>query len=99
MVGHGQALADPEIRTLVIAAIERSVERSLEVMTDVIRDTPESRFALRCFNSFATEATRQWLTGEKTRGQAEALLVEAFRNLLLHTIPALGGGAKPRAKN
>jgi AcrR family transcriptional regulator len=89
VVGHGQALADPEVRVLVEAATERSIERTLEVMTDVIDDTPETRFALRCFNAFATEATREWLTGQATRKRTERLLGQAFRDLLLQTIPQL----------
>jgi len=91
VVGHGDALADPEIRALVDAATEHSVDRTLEVMSDVIEDTPACRFALRCFNAFATEATRTWLKGERTREETETLLATAFRNLLLHTIPALPG--------
>lgn len=89
VVGHGQALADPEVRTLAEAATERSVERTLEVMADVIDDTPETRFALRCFNAFAAEATREWLTGQTSRKRTERLLNEAFRDLLLRTIPRL----------
>lgn len=91
VVGHGQALADPDVRVLVDAATERSIERTLEVMTDVIADTPETRFALRCFNAFATEATRAWLSGQATRERTAALLEQAFHDLLLHTIPALRG--------
>jgi len=49
------------------------------------------RFALRCFNAFATEATRTWLRGERSREETETLIATAFRNLLLHTIPALPG--------
>jgi AcrR family transcriptional regulator len=89
VVGHGQALADPEVRALAEAATERSVERTLEVMADVIEDTPETRFALRCFNAFATEATREWLTGQTSRKRTERLLSEAFLDLLRHTIPRL----------
>jgi AcrR family transcriptional regulator len=92
VVGHGQALADPEVRALAAVATERSIERTLEVMTDVIRDTPDTRFALRCFNAFATEAAREWLSGQATRKQAEALLAAAFRDLLLKTIPTLETG-------
>jgi hypothetical protein len=58
-------------------------------MTDVIRDTPDTRFALRCFNAFATEAAREWLSGQATRKQTEALLRTAFQDLLLKTIPTL----------
>ena len=84
-----RALADPEVRALAEVATERSVERTLEVITDVIHDTPDARLALRCFHAFATEAAREWLSGQATRKQTEALLRNAFRDLLLKTIPTL----------
>ncbi len=92
MVGHGGGLDDAGIRALVAAATERNIERTLAVTSDVIEDTPTSRLALRCFNAFATEATRAWLVGESTREETEKLLVTAFRDLLLNTIPALEAG-------
>lgn len=91
VAGHGEVLADPDVRGLVQMASERNVQRTLEVMSDVIDDTPSARFALRCFNAFATEATRAWLTGERTRQETEALLVATLRSLLLDAIPALEG--------
>jgi AcrR family transcriptional regulator len=87
VAGHG--VTDPEIRSLVDAAREASIERTLAVMRDVIEDTPATRFALRCFNDFAAEATREWLAGRVTREETEALLVASFRALLLHAIPEL----------
>jgi AcrR family transcriptional regulator len=92
VAGHGEVLAHPDVRALVAMATERNVERTLEVMSDVIDDTPTTRFALRCFNAFATEATRVWLAGERTREETEALLVAALRSLLLDAIPALERG-------
>ena len=92
VVGHGGGLDDAGIRALVAAATERNIERTLAVTSDVIEDTPTSRLALRCFNAFATEATRAWLAGESTREETEKLLVTAFRDLLLNTIPALEAG-------
>ena len=85
---HGMA-DDPAVRGVVDAVVERFVERTLEVNRDLLADTPTTRFALRCFNGFSTEATRAWLAGEQTRDEAEALLVGAFGELVLRTIPAL----------
>lgn len=93
VVVHGGALADEGIRSLVAAATERNIDRTLAVNSDVVEDTPNSRFALRCFNAFATAATREWIAGERTREETESLLVTAFRDMLLHTIPALDAGA------
>ena len=92
VVGSFSGIDDPVVRELVVAATERNVERTLAVNSDVIRDTPTTRFALRCFNAFVVEATRGWLSGERTREKTEALLVTSFRNLLLNTIPALEAG-------
>jgi len=89
VLGHGPGLDDPDLNALVQAGIERNLERTLAVNADVIRDTPMTRFALRCFNAFALEATRSWLRGERTREETERLLVTAFRHVLLETIPAL----------
>jgi AcrR family transcriptional regulator len=91
---YGASVDDPGIRELVAAATERNVDRTLAVNSDVIAETPTTRFALRCFIAFATEATRTWLDGERTREETEALLVTAFRDLLLSTIPALEAGAQ-----
>lgn len=96
VAGHGTALADPEIRRLVLTANERNVERILEVNRDVLRDTPTARALLRCYVAFSVEATRAWLTGEQTRAATERLLVAAFRDLLLHTVPVLERDAADR---
>jgi AcrR family transcriptional regulator len=90
-IGQSSEVADPEIRALVDAAIEHNVDRTLELNSDLIADTPTARFALRCFNAFSTEATRAWLVGERTREETQALLVAAFRELVQRTIPTLEG--------
>jgi AcrR family transcriptional regulator len=90
---YGASIDDPDIRQLVAALTDRQVDRMLTANSDVISDTPTTRHALRCFIAFATEATREWLLGEYTREETEALLVTAFRHLLLNTIPALEAGA------
>jgi AcrR family transcriptional regulator len=90
VAGHGAAvLADPDVGALVAMARERNIQRTLDVMRDVIDDTPSTRHALHCFNAFITEATRLWLAGERTREDTEALLVASFRSLLLDAIPRL----------
>ena len=92
LVVYGGSVDDPGIRALVTAIHEQFVERTLANNSDVISDTPTTRYVLRCFNAFATEATRAWLMGESTREETEALLVGAFQNFLLSTIPALESG-------
>jgi AcrR family transcriptional regulator len=98
VVVHGGSLDDEGIRALVAAATERNIDRMLAVNSDVVKDTPSSRYALRCFSAFATAATREWIAGERTREETERLLVTAFRDMLMHTIPAFEAGAKPNRR-
>jgi len=86
---HGPAGPDPRIGALITAIRDRFVARTLELNPDVIDDTPAARFALRCFNAFIAEATREWLRGEATREETEALLIASVRDLMTSTIPAL----------
>ena len=93
---YGASVDDPDMRALMKAANEQFVERTLAINSDVISDTPTTRFALRSYNALATEATRAWLMGEQTREDTEKLLVTAFRNMLLGTIPELENGPSGR---
>jgi AcrR family transcriptional regulator len=88
-VVRGGEAADPEIRAISELAVAVSVERALQVNSDVIADTPAARLALRCFHSFSTAATLVWVTGGATRDEVETLLVKALRDLVTRTIPAL----------
>jgi AcrR family transcriptional regulator len=91
VAGHGTATADPRIVAIVEAAAERSIDRMLTANADLLSDTRDTRFALRCFNAFSTEATSAWLRGRATREQAETLLAAAFLDLVLQTLPRLHG--------
>jgi AcrR family transcriptional regulator len=86
---YGASVDDPDMRALIKAANEQFIQRTLAINSDVISDTPTTRFALRSYNALATEATRAWLMGEQTREDTERLLVTALRNMLLETIPEL----------
>jgi AcrR family transcriptional regulator len=86
---YGASVDDPDMRALIKVANEQFVERTLAINSDVISDTPTTRFALRCYNALATEATRAWLMGEQTREDTEKFLVTTFRHMLLGTIPEL----------
>ena len=74
--------SDPEIRSISDFVMERSVERALEVNSDIVSDTPATRLALRCFHAFSREATLAWLTGRATREEIEPLLVASLRDVL-----------------
>jgi len=86
---YGASVDDPDMRALMKAANEQFIQRTLAINSDVISDTPTTRFVLRSYNALATEATRAWLMGEQTREDTERLLVTALRNMLLETIPEL----------
>jgi AcrR family transcriptional regulator len=88
---RGAEATDPEIRAITEMAVAASVERALQLNSDIIDDTPATRLALRCFHAFSTAATLAWVTGEATREEAETLLVTALRDLLTRTIPSLEG--------
>ncbi|HEU4975252.1 MAG TPA: TetR family transcriptional regulator [Baekduia sp.] len=90
-VSRSGAGADPEIRALTDAAVERSVTRALAVNGDLLDDTPAARLALRCFHAFSTEATAAWLAATAAREDVERLLLSALRDLVTRTIPALAG--------
>jgi AcrR family transcriptional regulator len=89
VVGHPPDPADADIHALVLAAKAQNVTRTLQANADVVQDTPQARFALRCFSELTIEATRAWLVGEVTREDTEALLLTAGRALLRDVIPAL----------
>jgi AcrR family transcriptional regulator len=92
LVGHPIDAADADIEALVLAAVEHAVEVTLRANADVVADTPEARFALRCFTGFANTATRAWLLGERSRAETEALLLATGRALLTSVIPDLQEG-------
>jgi AcrR family transcriptional regulator len=85
VAAHGRAAPDPEIRAIAELAVEHSVARALAVNADVLRDTPATRLALRCFHAFSTEATHAWVTGRASRDEVEKLLVGALRDLIVRT--------------
>ena len=65
------------------------MQTTLTANRDIVADTPQARFALRCFTDFTIAATRAWLLGEQTREETEALLLATGRTLLSTVIPAL----------
>lgn len=89
IVGQPVDAGDADIAALVMAARERAVDITLNANRDLVRDTPQARFALRCFTDFTIAATRAWLLGERTREETEALLLATGRTLLSTVIPAL----------
>jgi len=75
VVGHGIDAGDAEVRALITAIRKRSIERTLAANADVLQDTPRTRLALRSFHDFSGGAIRDWLNGEATRADVEAVLI------------------------
>jgi AcrR family transcriptional regulator len=89
LVGHPVDAGDADIQALVLAALEHAIGVTLRANADVVSDTPQARFALRCFADFTNAATRAWLLGERSRAETEQLLLTTGRALLTSVIPAL----------
>ncbi|WP_187368739.1 TetR/AcrR family transcriptional regulator [Baekduia soli] len=89
IAGHAPDPTDTDIHALLLASKEHAVQRTLQANADLLRDTPQARFALRCFNEFTIEATRLWLLGERSREEVEALLLSTGRRLIRDVIPSL----------
>jgi len=89
VVGHAADPKHPEIQALLNAAKDQGVARTLEANSDIVPDTPQARFLLRCFTEFSIAATRAWVTGDKTREETEEILLSTGRALLLDVIPSL----------
>jgi AcrR family transcriptional regulator len=94
LVGQPVDPTDADIAALVLAARERAVEITLEANRDVVADTPQARFALRCFSDFTIAATRAWLLGERSRDETEQLLLTTGRLLLTTVIPSLSADGR-----
>lgn len=88
VIGH-RSSGDPDIDNLAKAITEFNVQRILDNNAGLIEDTPETRAAIRALIGLSTEVTRQWLTDEITREQAEALLTVSYVEVLSKAIPAM----------
>lgn len=89
VIGQAGAIGDPELAALLRQTNELSVEETLRRNADLVEDTPQVRFALRCHQTMVTEATRAWLSGEVEREEAERLIVLSLELVLTELLPAL----------
>lgn len=86
--GQAGSFGDPELAALLASTNEQTIERSLVANADILRDTPKTRFVLRCFQAFMVEATRAWLSGEVAREECERVITLGLNSMLLDVIPA-----------
>ncbi len=86
---QGQSIPDEQIREVIVAGREDVVERMIAANSDLISDTPATRFAMRAMTALLVSACEQWLTGHASREQVHTLLTSTFLDMVERTIPKL----------
>jgi AcrR family transcriptional regulator len=89
VMGHVHTSGNAEVDAIKTQINEFNVERTLEVHSDLLSDTPATRVALRALTALWVEATRAYLDGELTRPQIEAYLKAANHAIVKTAIPAM----------
>ncbi len=91
-------VSDTDALNLLRAGVELNIERMIAVHSDVMTDTPETRFSLRAYIGLMTVAVREWLTGRATRAQTEALITSMLIAIVRDGVPAVeAASARPAA--
>jgi AcrR family transcriptional regulator len=81
-IGHGEDIADPEVRAVVADLVRRAVALLARYHADIAEDSPRLRHALECWTGLNRAATRRWLNGEATREATQELLVLTLEHVL-----------------
>jgi hypothetical protein len=87
-MGHRHSSGDQQIGAVEAAGTTLQIDRTLEIHSDVISDTPETRAALQGLMALTVEITRRFLEGELTREQTEAFLISIWRAGVKDAVPA-----------
>jgi AcrR family transcriptional regulator len=85
----GQVIPDSDAIELLRVGIERNIERMIQLHSDVLQDTPETRVCLRSYVGFMTVAVREWLAGRATRAQTERLMTTTLIAVVRESVPAV----------
>jgi AcrR family transcriptional regulator len=96
VMGHAQTSGNAQVDAIRNQINEFNVERTLEVHSDLLTDTPTTRVALRALIALWIETTRAYLDGEITRPQAEAYIKAAIYAVVKTAIPAMEAEKPPR---
>ena len=88
-MGHRHTSGLPEVDQIATAVTEFNVNRTLELNSDLLEDTPTTRAVLHALFAMSIEAIRQHFEGHLTRAQLETLLMATSRHAFKTTIPAL----------
>ena len=81
-------VADSDALDLLRAGIELNIERMIELHSDVLTDSPETRVCLRAYIGFMTIAVREWLAGKARRDQTQALISQIMIAVVRQGVPA-----------
>jgi len=81
-IGHGEDIADPEVRRIVADLVRRAVALLARYHADIAEDSPRLRHALECWTGLNRAATRRWLSGEGTREATQELLTLTLEHVL-----------------
>ena len=95
VMGHAHTSGNPQVDAIRAQLNEFNVERTLEVHSDLLTDTPATRAALRALVALWVDATRSYLDGHITRPQAVAFIKAANHAILKTAIPALEAELPP----
>jgi AcrR family transcriptional regulator len=81
-IAHGEDIADPDIRRVVLELVRRAIAPLTTFHADIADDSPRLRYALQCWTALNRAATRRWLQGEATREQTHELLASTLEHVL-----------------
>jgi len=81
-ISHGEDIADPDVRAVVVDLVRRAVTQLAAFHADIAEDSPRLRHALECWTGLNRAATRRWLLGEATREATHELLASTLEHVL-----------------
>ena len=81
-IAHGEDIADPDVRRVVVDLVRRAVALLATLHADIAEDSPRLRYALECWTGLNRAATRRWLRGEATREATHELLASTLEHVL-----------------
>ncbi len=81
-IAPGEDIADPDVRLVVAALVQRAVALVARFHSDLAEDSPRLRYALECWTGLNRAATRRWLRGEASRETTQEVLASTLEHIL-----------------
>ena len=81
-IAPGEDIADPDVRRVVAALVQRAVALVARFHSDLAEDSPRLRYALECWTGLNRAATRRWLRGEASRETTQEVLASTLEHIL-----------------